>query len=238
MRRYVGLLIFTIITLSLGCVPPAPTIVPTADIPATMEAVVVRVFPTATPTPATDIKATVESYITATIEAKPTPTNTPKPIPTAIPIHADDLSEMVARVRPAVVRIIAGSAGGTGVIVAVDDSTAYVVSNHHVVEGYPSVRVTVNDSQVYSGIVLATDDVMDVAVVSICCDNFTALDFAEGGDMVVGDYVVNMGYALLLEGEATVSTGIISALRYDSYHRTDVIQTDAPMNPGNSGGPC
>ena len=74
-------------------------------------------------------------------------------------------------------------------------------------------------------------------MIRICCDRFTAVEFADESDVVVGSEIVNIGYALGLSGQATVSTGIISAVRYDSHRSIDVIQTDAPINPGNSGGP-
>ena len=113
----------------------------------------------------------------------------------------------------------------------------YVVTNEHVVEGQSRVNVTVNDSTTYSGTVLGVDAVRDLAVVSICCGDFTALEFGDATALEVGDEVVNIGYALAIEGAATVTKGIVSALRYDSDHQAYVIQSDAPINPGNSGGP-
>ena len=115
--------------------------------------------------------------------------------------------------------------------------TGYVVTNEHVVEGQSRVNVTVNDSTMYSGTVLGVDATRDLAVVSICCGDFTALEFGDATALEVGDEVVNIGYALAIEGAATVTKGIVSALRYDSDHQAYVIQSDAPINPGNSGGP-
>ena len=99
------------------------------------------------------------------------------------------------------------------------------------------VSVIVNDSTTYSGSVLGTDSVRDLAVVSICCGSFQALPFGNAAALQPGDEVVAIGYALGLPGQATVTRGIVSAVRYDSTHRSDVIQTDAAINPGNSGGP-
>ena len=112
-----------------------------------------------------------------------------------------------------------------------------MVTNEHVVEGHSRVNVTVNDSTTYNGTVLGVDAVRDLAVISICCGDFTALEFGDATALEVGDEVVNIGYALGIEGEATVTKGIVSALRYDSDHQAYVIQTDASINPGNSGGP-
>ena len=74
-------------------------------------------------------------------------------------------------------------------------------------------------------------------MVSICCGSFQTLPFGNAAALQPGDEVVAIGYALGLPGQATVTRGIVSAVRYDSTHRSDVIQTDAAINPGNSGGP-
>ena len=144
---------------------------------------------------------------------------------------------MVERVRPAVVRITSSAGTGTGIIYDTQGRTGYVVTNWHVVEGQSRVNVTVNDSARYTGNILGVDVVRDLAVVSICCGNFRALEFGDATRLAVGDEVVNVGYALAIEGAATVTRGIVSALRYDSDHQAYVIQSDAPINPGNSGGP-
>lgn len=144
---------------------------------------------------------------------------------------------MVSDARPAVVRIETGSGSGSGVIFETQGRTGYIVTNHHVVEGEVRVTVTVNDSATYSGTVLGTDQVRDLAVVSICCGSFTALSFGDAAALQPGDEVVAMGYALGLPGQATVTRGIVSAVRYEPALLSQVIQTDAAINPGNSGGP-
>ena len=144
---------------------------------------------------------------------------------------------MVNEVRPAVVRIETSSGSGSGVIFDTQGSTGYVVTNHHVVEGNAEVRVTVNDSLTYLGTVLGTDQIRDLAVVRICCGSFEALQFGDASALRPGDAVVAIGYALGLPGQATVTRGIVSAVRYDSSYGSEVIQTDAALNPGNSGGP-
>ena len=203
---------------------PAPTPVPTPQ-------------PTATPVP----RPTATPIPAPTPVPTPRPTATPTPRPTATPIPAPTpspaLSVMVKRVRPAVVRITSGIGTGTGVIFDTQGQTGYVVTNEHVVEGQSRVNVTVRDSTTYNGTVLGVDGVRDLAVVSICCGNFKALEFGDAAALEVGDEVVNIGYAFAIEGEATVTKGIVSALRYMTYYQADVVQTDAPINPGNSGGP-
>ncbi len=147
------------------------------------------------------------------------------------------LSDMVRLARPAVVRIQTSSGSGSGVIFETQGTTGYVITNHHVVEGDARVNVIVNDSATYQGDVLGSDADRDLAVVRICCASFQALSFGNAAALQPGDEVVNIGYALGLPGEATVTRGIISAVRYDSRYLSNVIQTDAAINPGNSGGP-
>ena len=144
---------------------------------------------------------------------------------------------MVKQIRPAVVRIQSSSSSGSGVIFETQGQTGYIITNHHVVEGTEQVNVIVNDSTTYRGSVLGTDSVRDLAVVSICCGSFLALPFGNVATLQPGDEVVAIGYPLGLPGEATVTRGIVSAIRYDASHLSDVIQTDAAINPGSSGGP-
>ncbi len=144
---------------------------------------------------------------------------------------------MVKQVRPAVVRISSPTGTGTGVIFDTSGETGYVVTNYHVVEGRTSVNVTVRDSATHSGKVLGVDTVRDLAVISICCGNFTSLAFGDASALDPGDEVVSIGYALGIQGTATVTKGIVSAVRYDQQYQAQVIQSDAPINPGNSGGP-
>ena len=147
------------------------------------------------------------------------------------------MSEMVRRARPAVVRIEGSASVGSGAIFETQGQTGYVITNHHVVEDVAEVNVTVNDSAYYRGTVLGTDSVRDLAVVRICCGNFSKLPFGDASRLEPGDEVIAIGYALGLSGQASITRGIVSAIRYDTAHRSDVIQTDAAMNTGNSGGP-
>ena len=94
-----------------------------------------------------------------------------------------------------------------------------------------------NDATTYQGTVLSVDSVRDLAVVSICCGSFHSLTFGRASSLDPGDEVVAIGYALGMQGPATITKGIVSAVRYDSRHEAWVIQTDASINPGNSGGP-
>ena len=97
--------------------------------------------------------------------------------------------------------------------------------------------MVVNDSAAYQGTVLGSDPVRDLAVVSICCGAFHSLSFGDVSRLGPGDSVFTLGYPIHLPGSATLTNGIVSAIRYDPVYQSDVIQTDAAINPGNSGGP-
>ena len=223
-----------------------PTPQPTPDIEATVAARMAATI-AAVPTPTNTPEPTATPVPTPTASPAPTPTPvptatrrpTPRPRPTATPTPnpAALLSEMVKQVRPAVVRINSRAGSGSGAIFETQGRTAYVITNQHVVEGAVEANVTVNDSATYLGRVLGTDPVRDLAVVRICCGSFRTLSFGNASRLEPGDEVVAIGYALGLTGQASITSGIVSAIRYDSDLQSDVIQTDAAINPGNSGGP-
>ena len=135
------------------------------------------------------------------------------------------------------VRITTDNSVGSGFIYEVGGETAYVLTNQHVIAGSAVPTVQLQNGRDYIGAVVAVDSLRDFAVLRICCGRFNSLSFASDSDLEVGTEVASVGYALGLPGEATVSTGIISAVRYDSDRSTVVVQTDAHINPGSSGGP-
>ena len=211
---------------------PTPTPVPTATPTPTP---VPTATPTPTPVPTVTPTPTPVPTATPTPTLVPTATPTPTPVPTKAPEVS--LSLMVKQVRPAVVRIQTRVGSGSGVIFDTQGQTGYVITNHHVLEGEVRVSVTVNDSVSYNGSVLGTDSVRDLAVVTICCGDFQTLPFGDATALQPGDEVVAIGYPLGLPGEATITRGIVSAMRYDPTYSIYLIQTDAAVNPGNSGGP-
>ena len=175
------------------------------------------------------------------------PTTAPAPVADESP---QTLTEVVKRVRPSVVRISTPEGNGSGLIIDTENQTAYIVTNQHVVDWSRTVWVTVNDSDFYEGQVLGRDATVDVAVVRICCGEFIAASFGDAAALDVGDDVLALGYAkddliprnvppkhVLDPVPATPTRGIVSAFRHDTARGTDLIQTDAPLNPGNPGGP-
>ena len=137
-----------------------------------------------------------------------------------------------------VVRITSGEFYGTGVIFEATTQGALILTNYHVVERDSRVEVVVQDRDTYPAQVVGYDAYRDLAVLEICCGTFRPLNLGNSEDVATpGTEVIAIGYALGFDGEATVTRGIVSAVRYDTDVKAWVIQTDTPINPGNSGGP-
>ena len=146
---------------------------------------------------------------------------------------------MIERVRDGVVRIEAGDKVGSGVIFEENDhSQLFVLTNAHVIEGVPEHAILVSaPGGSYLVKVLGVDHMRDLAVLRIHRPDSRPPILPFGDAPVPGDQVVAMGYALGISGEATVTQGIVSAVRYDASTQRWLIQTDAAISPGNSGGP-
>jgi S1-C subfamily serine protease len=135
-----------------------------------------------------------------------------------------------------------GTGAGTGIVL---DGNGNILTNAHVVEGARSVTVTLaGETKARTAEIVGTDTEHDVAVLHVDdADGLVPADFATGsGDTVqVGDDVVAIGNALALEGGMTVTEGIVSAtnrqISDDNGTLSGLIQTDAAISSGNSGGP-
>jgi len=123
---------------------------------------------------------------------------------------------------------------GSGFIISAD---GVILSNAHVVDGAKSVRVKLSDHREYDAKVLGSDKSSDIAVLKIEAHNLPTVRIGNSDALNVGDYVLAIGQPFGLEQTATA--GIVSAkarnLPGDGY--VPFIQTDAAVNPGNSGGP-
>lgn len=130
-------------------------------------------------------------------------------------------------------------ASGSGVLVSAD---GYIVTNNHVVKDADELMVTLNDKNDYKAKVIGTDPASDLAVIKIEGNNFPHLNFANSDNVRVGQWILAIGYPLDLE--TTVTSGIVSAIARDININSrnsqapleSFIQTDAAVNPGNSGG--
>lgn len=132
-----------------------------------------------------------------------------------------------------------GEATGTGVIIS---SAGEILTNAHVVDGATQVRVRfAGETEPLIARVLAVDAGNDLALLKVDAVNLVAATFAKPGSVRVGDQVVAIGYALALDGGPSVTTGIVSALKRTIFTESGalnrLIQTDAAISSGNSGGP-
>jgi len=131
---------------------------------------------------------------------------------------------------------------GSGVILSSD---GLIVTNHHVVEGAHTIEIGLNDNRSYPAELIGSDPATDIAVLRIEANGLTALSWGDSDDVRVGDWVLAVGNPFDLT--STVTAGIVSAKARDiqllrpDYSRDvfpveSFIQTDAAVNPGNSGG--
>ena len=121
---------------------------------------------------------------------------------------------------------------GSGFIVSAD---GYILTNHHVVDGASSIVVSLNDKREFKAKVIGSDERSDVAVLKIEGENLPFLNTANSDDIKVGQWVMAAGSPFGLKN--TVTAGIVSAIKRDTGEYESFIQTDAAVNPGNSGGP-
>ena len=127
---------------------------------------------------------------------------------------------------------------GTGVVI---DPRGYIVTNHHVVNGVRTIRVSLADGEERFARVVQRDEKTDLAVIKIdSVDPLPVAKIGRSSDLMLGETVVAIGNAYGYPG--TVTEGIISELHRpvqvsDAQFYSDLIQTDASINPGNSGGP-
>lgn len=130
-----------------------------------------------------------------------------------------------------------GSATGTGVIVSTD---GYIVTNSHVVESAETIEILFHDGSTGAAAVVGADTVSDLAVLYVEGMSLTPAEFGDSSALRVGDSVVAIGDPLGIELRGTMTDGIVSAINRDisTGGRTmTLIQTNAALNSGNSGGP-
>ena len=125
-------------------------------------------------------------------------------------------------------------AAGSGVIISTD---GYIVTNNHVVDGADELTVTLNDNKEYSARIIGADKKTDLALIKIDGKNLPAITVANSDDVKVGEWVLAIGNPLGLNN--TVTAGIVSAKARTMGEQgtvSSMIQTDASINQGNSGG--
>lgn len=123
---------------------------------------------------------------------------------------------------------------GSGFII---DPDGLIVTNYHVIQGRAELSVTLHDGKTYTGRVIGTDPLTDLALIRIDARGLKPLHFGNSDQIYPGDWVLALGSPLGLQ--ETVTAGIISSVNREVAlaERTNYLQTDAAINPGNSGGP-
>ena len=152
------------------------------------------------------------------------------------------LQSVYAKCLPSVVGIHADISRseystGTGIVLTAD---GYIVTNTHVLDGAKAVTVTTSDGTEYTGKLVGADAVSDIAVLKIEAQGLTPAEFGDSSSLQVGDDVVSIGNPLGVELRGTLTDGIVSAINRDvdvDGVTMTLIQTNAALNNGNSGGP-
>ena len=177
----------------------------------------------------------------------------------ASPVVAQDvsasigsISDLVDAVRPSVVSVrqevtqtgplgqtSRGQAAGTGFVLSAD---GYIVTNNHVIAEGDSPVVTFADGTTEPATIVAGDPSRDLAVLKVDRADLVPLAVGDSDALRLGDQLIAVGYALDLNGEPSVTSGILSAKNRtitaeNGAQLVNLLQTDTAINPGNSGGP-
>lgn len=157
----------------------------------------------------------------------------------AVPVHvrrANSIFDFILGAPSIGTREQIGS--GSGVIIRPE---GYIVTNNHVVGDASRIEVTLNNNQTYPATLVGTDPATDVAIIKIEADSLPTVPFADSDKLRLGEWVIAIGSPYDLR--STITAGIVSAKgrQMPNYNSREVkiesfIQTDAAVNPGNSGG--
>ena len=166
-----------------------------------------------------------------------------------VAVETGSISELVQAVRPSVVSVhqsvtqsgtgLQGRAAGTGFVLTAD---GYIVTNDHVVAEGDDTTVTFADGTSEEATIVAADPSRDLAVLKVDRTDLQPLAVGNSDELRIGDQLVAVGYALDLDGEPSVTAGILSAKQRsitseNGVQLVNLLQTDTAINPGNSGGP-
>lgn len=160
-------------------------------------------------------------------------------------VHVKNISSGSSRSNPLLEFFYGGSGGaeqqvvgsGSGVIISSD---GYIITNNHVIKGARKLEVTLNNKETYESEVIGIDESTDIALLKIQKTDLPYLPFGDSDHLSVGEWVLAVGNPFNLT--STVTAGIVSAKARDinimnnNKRIESFIQTDAAVNPGNSGG--
>lgn len=155
--------------------------------------------------------------------------------------NALSLQEIYKKAAPSVASISCvlsnGSSSGTGIIMSED---GYIITNYHVIEDARVIYVLLDGDVSYQAELVGGDETSDLAVLKINATGLTPAEFGDSDVLQVGDLVVAIGDPLGAELRGTMTDGIVSAINRDlslNGRQMTLIQTNAALNSGNSGGP-
>ena len=226
---------------------PTPNAIPTATTGAPATPTTGSAF--ATPTTGSSVTTPTTGTGTPTpsgSNAPATATTGTSPL-TGIPSAAEMFERVVDAVGPAVVTVVnkldpqqgfGGEASGSGVVI---DAKGYIVTNNHVVANNSALQVIFSDGRTVNATLVGSDDISDLAVLKVDGTVPGVATLGDSSKLRPGQMVVAIGSALG-DFQNTVTTGVISGLnrklqRDNGIPMEDLIQTDAAINHGNSGGP-
>ena len=161
---------------------------------------------------------------------------------TAQSVNNNWVPDVVEATAPSIVRVsvqrVDGAGTGTGIVF---DRDGYIVTNWHIVEGAKDIRVVLQTGLELEARLLREDISLDLAILTVDAQGLTAAKFGDSDALRVGEDVVSIGHAFGLDGGPSVSRGVVSALGRTVSDRSGnvfrgLIQTDAAINIGSSGG--
>jgi S1-C subfamily serine protease len=245
-------ILVAVAVFAVACTPDvAPTTSPAATTPTpTAEEVEPTGAPVPvveiSPTPARVVEPTPGTVTVPTVEVVPRPTSPPVPSPTISPTPVPTVTEdaaimgVVERARLSVVRIDVTSANGIRSGTGFAYSAQLVLTNAHVVDGAGSIEVSIRTSdgsppQIFRAIVLGTDEITDIAVLQVADADFVRTTFGRSLDVQVGESVFAIGFQPGIDGDIFATKGTVT--RILSSTGPTLIQHDARVLPGNTGGP-
>lgn len=187
--------------------------------------------------------------IAAPPASEPTATTVVREVTTRIVTNPSDggAAEAIAiKVVPSVVTVEVGdlegdtltlNGSGSGVIL----ENGYIITNHHVIDGASTSRIVLQDGRTYDAEIIGSDAWTDLAVLKVDVDGLTPIEFGSTEDLTIGRMAVAVGNPLGQQGGASLTVGVISALSRtvlfnDSTALYGMLQTDAPITSGSSGG--
>ncbi len=154
------------------------------------------------------------------------------------PLSLQDIYEAcIPSVVSITTKLYGGSSSGTGVVLS---ANGYIVTNYHVIEDAQSITVLLTDNRQLAARIVGSDPVSDLAVLSVEAEDLISAQFGDSDTLRVGDTVVAIGDPLGVEYRGTMTNGIISAINRNvsiNGRTMNLIQTNAALNSGNSGGP-